>query len=126
MSCGRIAARPQAAVVAPGKKPIACACVSSAGTRVTDVGGEKFDVAPRGLVAEIGDQRRHDIQCVPVRCDLGRRDGRRKLVVRLVQNMSEGSGRWSDWLTPRASRPARKACTANGCRRNESTAKFPL
>ena len=51
----------QAALLAPTKKLAACAGIGTARVRVTDVGGEKFDVAPGGLVAEIGDERRHDI-----------------------------------------------------------------
>jgi hypothetical protein len=46
---------------------------------VADVSGKKFDVAPGSLVAEIRDDRRHDIRRPEVGCDLGLLDGRRKL-----------------------------------------------
>ena len=38
---------------------------------VADVGGEEFDIAPRGFVAEIGDERRHDIRRALIGDDLG-------------------------------------------------------
>jgi hypothetical protein len=47
--------------------------------RIADVCGEEFDIAPRRLVAEIGDQRRDDIRRPLVDDDLGLRNGRRKL-----------------------------------------------
>ena len=36
--------------------------IGSACVRVADVGGEEFDRAPGGFLAEIGDQRRHDVR----------------------------------------------------------------
>jgi hypothetical protein len=54
--------------------------------RVADVGGKKFDVAPGAFVAEIGDQRRHDIERALVNRDLGLLNRRRKLVVGSAQN----------------------------------------
>jgi hypothetical protein len=78
--------RRQAAVIAPGEEPVAGPGIRSAGVRVADVGSEKFDVAPGGFLAEIGDQRRHDIQCAQIGRDLGRRDGRRQLVFRFRQS----------------------------------------
>jgi hypothetical protein len=47
--------------------------------RVADVGGEELDIAPCRRIAEIGDQRRYDVRCPLVECDLGLRDGGRKL-----------------------------------------------
>jgi hypothetical protein len=49
----------QAAFVAPGEEPAARARIGPARVRVADVGGEEFDVAPAGLLAGVGDQRRH-------------------------------------------------------------------
>ena len=51
----------EAAIFAPGEEPGARARVSAARVRVADVGGEEFDVAPGGLLAEVGDERRHYI-----------------------------------------------------------------
>ena len=51
-----------------------------------DVGGEEFDIAPGRLVAQIGDQRRHDVQRARVGGDVGLVDRRRKLLLGLVQN----------------------------------------
>jgi hypothetical protein len=48
----------QPAIYAPGEKPAAGARIGAARVIVVDVGGEKFDVAPAGGVAEIGDERR--------------------------------------------------------------------
>jgi lysophospholipase L1-like esterase len=71
-SKGRIAASVRPALLAPGEEPGAGPCVGSAQMRVADVGGEEFDVAPAGVIAEIGDQRRHDRRRAQVgRCDLG-------------------------------------------------------
>jgi hypothetical protein len=42
---------------------------------------EEFDTAPRSFVAEIGDQRRHDIRRALVGGDRGRRDSRRQPVL---------------------------------------------
>jgi hypothetical protein len=47
--------RHQAAFFAPGKEPVAGPGISAARVRVADVGGEEFDIAPRGFLAEIGD-----------------------------------------------------------------------
>jgi hypothetical protein len=44
--------------------------------RVADVGGEEFDVAPRGFLAEIGDERRDHMRGPQVGHDLGLLDGR--------------------------------------------------
>jgi len=65
--------RRQATIFAPGEEPGAGPGVSAARVRVADVGGEEFDVAPGCFVAEIGDQRRHDIQRALVGGDFGRR-----------------------------------------------------
>jgi hypothetical protein len=54
--------------------------------RVADVGREEFDVAPAGLVAAIGDDRRHDIERPLVGGDLGLLDGGRRM----------GAGRFQD------------------------------
>ena len=51
----------EAALLAPGEEPAASAGVSPARVVVVDVGGEEFDIAPAGLIAEIGDERRHYI-----------------------------------------------------------------
>jgi len=69
--------RHQAAIFAPCEKPVACSGVSAARVWVADVRGEKFDVAPRGFVAQIGDQRRHDVQRPLVGGDFGLLDRRR-------------------------------------------------
>ena len=50
------------AIFAPGEKPAAGPRIGSARVIVVDVGGEEFGVAPVGLVAEVGDQRRHYIR----------------------------------------------------------------
>ena len=52
--------------------------------RVAYVGREELDIAPRRRVAEIGDQRRHDIWRPLVDGDLGLLNGGRKLRCRLV------------------------------------------
>ena len=54
----------QAAIFAPAEKPAAGPHVSAPRVRVADVGGEEFDVAPGGRIAEVGDQRRHTYICV--------------------------------------------------------------
>jgi len=51
----------EAALFAPGEEPAAGAGVSPARVVVGDIGGEEFDVAPAGLVAQGGDHRRHYI-----------------------------------------------------------------
>jgi FAD/FMN-containing dehydrogenase len=71
----------QAAIVAPGEEPGAGSGISAARVGVADVGREKLDIAPGGLVAEIGDQRRHDVRRTLVGGNLDRRDGRRQLVL---------------------------------------------
>ena len=71
--------RRQAAVLAPGEEPAARPRIGPARVRVADVGGEEFDIAPRRRVAEIGDQRRHDIRRPLVERDLGLLDRRRQL-----------------------------------------------
>ena len=71
--------RRQAAVLAPCEELVARTRVGPARVRVADIGGEEFDVAPSGFVAEIGDQRRHDIRRPLVDNDLGLLDRRRKL-----------------------------------------------
>ena len=49
------------ALLAPGEEPITRAGVGPARVVIVDVGGEELDIAPAGLVAEIGDERRHYI-----------------------------------------------------------------
>ena len=71
--------RRQAAILAPGEEPAARASIGAARVRVTDVGGEEFDIAPRRRVAEIGDQRRDDIRRPLVIGDFGLFDRRRQL-----------------------------------------------
>jgi hypothetical protein len=78
--------RHEAAILAPCEKPGAGPGVSAARVRVADVGGEEFDIAPSSLVAEIGNQRRHHVRRALVGGDVGRRDGPRQLILRLVQN----------------------------------------
>jgi len=70
----------QAAVVAPGEEPGARPRIGAPRVGIADVGGEEFDIAPAGVITEIGDQRRHDWRRAEVgRCDLGLGDGGRKL-----------------------------------------------
>jgi hypothetical protein len=78
--------RRQTAVFAPGEKPVARSGIGAARVRVADVGGEEFDIAPGGFLAEIGDQRRHDVQRALVGRDLGLLDRRRKLVLGVRQS----------------------------------------
>ena len=52
---------PESALLAPGEEPITRAGVGPARVVIVDVGGEELDIAPAGLVAEIGDERRHYI-----------------------------------------------------------------
>jgi hypothetical protein len=63
--------------------------------RVADVGGEKFDVAPAGGIAGVGDQRRHQGGGVGVdrTRDRGRSDDRGELVrgVRIEGGGSRGA-----------------------------------
>jgi hypothetical protein len=60
----------QAALLAPGEEPGACPGMGPVRVRVADVGGEEFDIAPAGVIPEIGDQRRHDRRHAQVRrCD---------------------------------------------------------
>ena len=54
----------QAAIVAPGEELAAGPRIGPARVRVADVGGEEFDVAPGGLLAGVGDQRRHEMAAV--------------------------------------------------------------
>ena len=49
----------EAPLLAPGEEPAAGTGIGPARVVVVDVGGEEFDVAPAGLVAEDGDERRH-------------------------------------------------------------------
>jgi hypothetical protein len=77
---------PQTTVVAPAEIPVACPETGPAGVRVADIGGEEFDIAPSGLVAEIGDQRRHDVHRTLAGGNLGLLDRRRKLLVGSLQN----------------------------------------
>ena len=46
----------EAAVLAPAEKPVARPKVCTPGVRIADVRREKFDIAPGGFVAEIGDE----------------------------------------------------------------------
>ena len=48
------------ALLAPGEEPGACPGIGQACMCVVDVGGEEFDVAPAGVITEIGDKRRHN------------------------------------------------------------------
>ena len=60
----------QAALLAPGGEPGACPGMGPVRVRVADAGGEEFDIAPAGVIPEIGDQRRHDRRHAQVRrCD---------------------------------------------------------
>jgi hypothetical protein len=72
--------RHQVTVVAPAKEPVARPGIGAPGVRVADVCSEEFDIAPGGFVAEIGNQRRHDIERTQVRREVGRCDDRRKLI----------------------------------------------
>ena len=65
----------QAAIFAPGEEPGARPGISPARVVVVDVGGEEFDVAPAGLLAEVGDERRHYIGVGRCRERAGRDDG---------------------------------------------------
>jgi hypothetical protein len=67
----------QATLVAPSEELVAG--IGAARVRVADIRGEELDIAPAGLVPEIGDDRRHDIWGREV--DLGRLDGGWKLGV---------------------------------------------
>ena len=78
--------RRQVLILAPREEPGAGPRIGPARVRVADVGGEEFDIAPRGLVAEISDERRDDVRGAWVGGDVGLLDGRRKLVSRVVQN----------------------------------------
>jgi hypothetical protein len=78
--------RHEAAILAPGKEPVAGPGVSAARVRVADVGREEFDIAPGRLVAEIGDQGRHHVQRALIGGDVSLLDRRRKLLLGLVQN----------------------------------------
>jgi hypothetical protein len=49
-----------AVIVAPREKPVAGSGIGPARVRVADIDGDKFDVAPGGFFAEIGDQRRDE------------------------------------------------------------------
>jgi hypothetical protein len=49
----------EATLLTPREKLSACPGIRSAGVRIADVGGKEFHIAPAGLVAEVGDQRRH-------------------------------------------------------------------
>ena len=54
-------AQRQPTAVAPREETRAAPRIGTPGVRVADVGGEEFDVAPGGLVAELGDERGHSI-----------------------------------------------------------------
>jgi hypothetical protein len=54
----------EAALIAPGEKLLARTRIGSSRVRVADVGGEEFQIAPRGLVAGVGDQRWHQVGVV--------------------------------------------------------------
>ena len=68
---GRDGHERQAALLALDEEPGAGPDVGPVQMRVADVGGEEFDIAPGGLVAEVGDQRRHDIWRSQIGSDLG-------------------------------------------------------
>jgi hypothetical protein len=53
---------------------------------IADIGVEKFDIAPGGFVAKIGDQSGHNVQRVRVGADLGLLDSRWKLSLGRLQN----------------------------------------
>jgi hypothetical protein len=69
----------QTAIFAPGEKPVARSDIGSPRVRITNIGGKELDVALGSLLAEICDQRGHDIERALVGCDLGLLDRRRKL-----------------------------------------------
>jgi hypothetical protein len=73
----------QTALVAPGEKSVARVGIGPAGVRVADVRGEEVDVAPGGLVAGVGDQRRDELAARQRRRDVAGSagfDNRGKLV----------------------------------------------
>jgi hypothetical protein len=92
--------RRQAAPFAPGEEFSARSGIGPPRVRVADLGSEEFDIAPAGLVAEIGDQCGHDIWCLRVGRDLGLLDGRRKMSVGrfqggpLPRNIAHDKGRY--------------------------------
>jgi hypothetical protein len=51
-------AQRQPTAVAPRQKTRAGPRISAAGVRISDIGGEEFDIAPGGRFAEAADQRR--------------------------------------------------------------------
>jgi hypothetical protein len=51
----------QPAPFSPRKELDTRSSIGTAGVRVADIGGEKFDVALGGRVAGVGDQRRHQV-----------------------------------------------------------------
>jgi hypothetical protein len=68
---------PQAALIAPGEKLMASPGICAARIRITDIRREELDVAPAGLVVEIGDDRGHDMLRTHGDADLGLLDGSR-------------------------------------------------
>ena len=72
----------QPAILAPGEELPAGPRVGPARVRVADVGGEEFDVAPGGLLAGVGDQRRHQMAVDRGRERAGLEDGGKMMVGR--------------------------------------------
>jgi hypothetical protein len=52
-------------------RPIAPPEISPARVGITDIGSKEFDIAPCGLVAEFGDQRRDDMLGALISGELG-------------------------------------------------------
>jgi hypothetical protein len=76
----------EAAILAPAEKLVTRPQICPRGVRVADIRREEFDIALGGFVAEIGDERRHDVHRAPVRGDFGLLDRRRKLCPGRPQN----------------------------------------
>ena len=55
-----------AALFEPGEERAARPVIGHAGVLVADRGGEEFEEAARGMVAGVGDRRRHDDGAAPV------------------------------------------------------------
>ena len=78
--------RHQVSIVAPAEDLSAGPGVSATRMWVADVGGEKFNIAPPSLLAEIGDRRRYDVPRLRIGRHIGLLDGRREMVLRCRQN----------------------------------------
>ena len=69
----------KASILTPRQKPITRSEISPARIGITDIGSKEFDIAPGGLITQVGDDRRYDVERPQVGGNFGLLDGGRKL-----------------------------------------------